>query len=91
MVSVAATPFTEKELRVYIWYACGGLARSEDYWDHRLTYRENSASYGWLDRKWGEGKQVDVMADEIATAWPWYGIQDGNDLMNWLQDNPGPG
>lgn len=83
------SPTTAKELRNWIWYGRGGIRRSEIRWDSKLTYNENSRSYAWLDRKWGEGVPLDVLASEIEATFPWFGIHDEDTLWDWLGENPG--
>lgn len=86
------SPFTDKELWNYIWHDAGGIKRSDDYWDSRLTSRENSNRYRHLDRAAGEGRPMDCLGDEIGAGFPWFGITNGDELWEWIQRyEPGKG
>ena len=78
-------PQTDQELWRYIKYKAGGIRRSPDYWDTRLTWRENRAAFRYLDRGWKLGRGMDELAQEIGNLWPWFGINTDEDLWVWMQ------
>jgi len=77
------TPSTREELLNYFG-ARGGIARSSDHWDPRLTYKENSRQYGFRDRVWGRGVPLDELAQEVDLNFPWFGIHDEGELWDWI-------
>jgi len=83
--SSAVDPLTDQDLWRWIKYHAGGLRRSRDYWDARLTWRENRAAFRYLDRGWTKGRKMDELAQEIGSEWPHYGITDTESLWEWLQ------
>lgn len=79
-------PTTDQQLWRYIKYAAGGIGRSRDYWSDRLSTLENRRAFRYLDRAGeGQGRHIDELAQEIGMVWPWYGINDGHDLFDWMQ------
>jgi hypothetical protein len=66
--------------------ACGGI-RQQDHHDSGLTGRENRRVHGYLDRRDGIG--MDEIADILADVAPESGIQDSDDLAEWLQGEQG--
>lgn len=87
MYDCISQPRTAKELREWIWAECGGIKRG-DYWDHHVSWLENTREHGWLDRRDGRGMAMDVVACEIAESFPCFGIHDANDLHEWLLRHP---
>ena len=80
---VVETPFTREGLLNY-FAARGGIARSRDHWDPKLTYKENSRQYGFRDRVWGRGVPLDELAQECALNFPWFQIEDESDLFDYI-------
>jgi len=64
----------------------GGIRRSKCYWDSHVSIDENRRAYRFLDRVWGKGTGVDVLAEEIAQEFPYAGIATGDDLWAWLEE-----
>lgn len=66
----------------------GGLRRDIlGHWDPGLTLQENRRMYRFLDKKWGAGRGLDDIAQEIGCAFPEFGITDADSLWDWLQDD----
>jgi hypothetical protein len=74
-------------LYMFIW-EYGGLHRDREYWDPRLSYRENARRFRRLDRREPLGHRFDVLAREIASMFPEFRIETGRDLWDWLQLTP---
>jgi hypothetical protein len=83
--STSSDPLTDQDLWRHIKNHAGGLRRSRKYWDTNLSWRENRAAFRYLDRGWEKGRSMDELAEEVGMEWPWYGINDGHDLWEWMQ------
>lgn len=79
-------PQTGNELWRHI-LGIGGIKRSRTYWDSRASVEENRRCYRFLDRAWdcAGGWHIDELGVVIGEAFPWFGIETGEDLWEWLQ------
>jgi hypothetical protein len=66
--------------------ANGGLHRSRSYWDSSLRPQENRRKFRYLDRAHDEGNDIESLAEEIGYSFPWYRIENGDDLWDWLEE-----
>jgi hypothetical protein len=61
--------------------ACGGI-RQDEHRDPTLTGQENRRLHAHLDRR--NGESMDVVAAILSEVVPESGIQDSDDLADWL-------
>jgi hypothetical protein len=79
--------YTPSDTRVrQVILACGGIRQAE-HRDGTLTGRENRRLHAHLDRI--NGESMDVVAAILSEVVPESGIQDSDDLAEWLQCGTG--
>lgn len=87
-MSLPVVMYPETDGQLWMWIlANGGIRRSRSYWSKHLSIRENRGAFRYLDRANGNGNRIEALAQEIADAFPWYGIQTCDDLWQWLGDS----